>query len=84
MVVALAPHPNRKVRVLPLPVSRHRDFEDAGRVISNVAEEEVAIVIHSASGNVVRQARGMLQSSDFLSLKRLGIEAPYHALILFS
>jgi hypothetical protein len=82
-MAALAPHPNRKVRVFPFPVSWHRNFEDAGGVISNVAEEEVAVVIHSASGNVVRHACGMLESSDFLSLEGLRIEAPDHALILF-
>jgi hypothetical protein len=71
------------VRVSPLPVGRHQDFEDTGGVISNVAEEEIAVVVHSASGNIVRHACGMLESSDFLSLEGLRIEAPDHALILF-
>src|SRR5260221_3735454 len=83
MVSPSAPHPNGNVRVFPLPVGRHRDFEDTGGLISNVTEEEIAVVVHSASRNIVRQARGMFESSDFLSLDRLGIEAPYHALILF-
>ena len=71
------------MRVSPLPFGRHRDFEDAGGVISNVAEEEIAVVVHSTSGNIVRHACGMLESSDFLSLEGLRIEAPDHALILF-
>ena len=60
---SLAPHPNGQVRVFPLAVGRHGDFEDAGGVISNVAEEEIAVVVHSASRNIVRHARRMLEST---------------------
>ena len=71
------------MRVSAFPLGGHRDFEDAGGLISNVAEEEIAVVVHSGSGNVVRDARGMLESSDFFSLEGLRIKAPDHALILF-
>src|SRR6267143_2110650 len=53
-------------------------------MVSNVAEEEIAVVVHRASGNIVGHACWVLESSDFISLERLRIETPYHALILFS
>ena len=79
-----APHPNRKVCVLPLAVGRHGDFEDAGGMIPDVAEEEIAVVIDGASRNVMRQAGGMLEPSDLLSLESLRIEAPDDAFVLLT
>ena len=66
--------------VFSFAVGRHRHLKDARRTIAYVSEEQITIVVHGASRNIVRQAGRMLELGDFLALQRFGIETPYHAL----
>src|SRR5262245_45871950 len=73
-----APHSNGKVRVFLFTLSRHGNLKDAGRMISDVAEKKVSVVVHGTSRNVVRNPRGMFKLRHFVSFEGLRIKAPNH------
>ena len=45
-------------------------------------EEEVAVVIHRAPGDVVRETVGVFQARHLFALQRCWIQPPHHALFI--
>src|ERR1039458_8691393 len=80
MFSSLPPHPHGPVRIHLRAVRRHAYFENARWAVANMAEEEVAFVVHRAPRNVLSGARGMFQTRHLLALQRVRVQPPHHAL----
>src|ERR1035438_9031905 len=79
MFSSLPPHPNGQVSIHLLAVRQHAHFENAGRALAHMPEEEVAVVVHRAPRNVLSGTRGMFQTRHLFALQRVRVQPPHHA-----